>query len=186
MYDIPDAIKLRNSVRRYKPIPVPKDAILAVLEAARLAPSWENEQAVRYVVVEDAKLLKEVTDIESVTNVNSWMKNAPCVVVGVADPNKSGMREGIPYYLVDFGASMENMMIAAASIGLGTCWIELFNEERIKKILNIPRDLRVISLTPLGYPDYSPLSAQESYSRKIKRRIEMKEFAFLNAWGKPI
>ncbi len=187
MYDMPDALKLRNSVRRYKPTPVPQEAIITVLEAARLAPSWENGQPVRYIVVKDPEVLKDLTTPESVTLVNSWMKNAPCVIVGVADPDKSGVRDGIPYYLVDFGASMENLMIAAASLGLGTCWIGLFNEKRIKKILHIPSNLRVVSLTPLGYPDYSKvLSVEESYSRKIGRRIKMEEFAFLEQWGKRI
>jgi nitroreductase len=187
MYNIPDALMLRTSVRRYKSTPVSREDILTVLEAARLAPSWENGQPIRYIVVDEPQTLKLITSPESVTGVNAWMKSAPCVIVGVADPSKSGVRQGIPYYLVDFGASMENLMIAAASLRLGTCWIGLFNEERVKKVLNIPDNLRVVSLTPLGYPDYpTTLSPEESYSKKISRRVKMEEFAFSNSWGKAL
>ncbi len=188
MYDeIPNIIKLRSSVRRYKPTPVPADKILTVLDAARLAPSWENDQPVRYVVVNDPEILSKITSAETATSVNSWIKNAPCVIVGVSDPHKSGVREGLPYYLVDFGASMENLMLAATSLGLGTCWIGLFNENRVKSILSIPRDLRVVALTPLGYPDYpQTLSADESYSKKISRRMALNDFAFFNKWKNPL
>lgn len=185
--EIPNTIKLRSSVRRYKSTPVSMNEILTVLDAARLAPSWENDQPVRYVVASDPEILSKITSIETVTSVNSWLKSAPCVIVGVSDPRKSGVREGLPYHLVDFGASMENLMLAATSLGLGTCWIGLFNEKRVKSILSIPKDLRVIALTPLGYPDYpKTLSADESYSKKISRRVALKDFAFFNKWKKPV
>ncbi len=188
MYDeIPNIIKLRSSVRRYKPTPVSMDKILTVLDAARLAPSWENDQPVRYVVVNDPEILQEISAVETVTSVNSWIKSAPCVIVGISDSHKSGVKEGLPYHLVDFGASMENLMLAAVSLGLGTCWIGLFNEERVKSILSIPKDLRVISLTPLGYPDYhKTLDADESYSKKVSRRVELNAFAFFNKWENPV
>ncbi len=157
--------------------------IKIVLDAARIAPSWENDQPVRYVVVDEPELVAKVTDSKIVTPVNSWMKSAPCVIVGVGNPSKSGTRKGLPYYLVDFGASMENLMVAAASLGLGTCWIGLFNEDKVKEILKIPSRFRVIALTPLGYPDYpKTLNAEESYIRKDKRRVTLDEFASFNEW----
>ena len=188
MYEeIPDDIKLRNSVRRYKPTEVPIDKILTILDAARIAPSWENDQPVRYVVVNEPRVLKQITSVETVTMGNAWLKSAPCVIVGVADPSKSGVREGIPYYLVDFGASMENLMLAASSLGLGTCWIGAFNESRVKSILSIPEELRVVALTPLGYPDYPrTLTPDESYSKKVSRRISLKDFSFFNEWKNPV
>ncbi len=184
MLDIPNALKLRNSVRRYTSKVPSREEIETVLEAARMAPSWENDQPVRYIVIDDPSLVKKITDVDVVTSVNAWMKSAPCVIVGVANPSKSGVREGLPYYLVDFGASMENLMVAAAALGLGTCWIGLFNEKRVKELLNIPSHLRVVSLTPLGYPDYpKKLSAEDSYERKRARRIPLNDFASFNGWN---
>ncbi len=183
MVEIPDALKLRNSVRRYKSKTPTREEIKTVLDAARIAPSWENDQPVRYIVADDPGLVKKLTSVDVVTPVNAWMKSAPCVIVGVADPSKSGVRDGLPYYLVDFGASMENLMIAAAALGLGTCWIGLFNEDKVKEILRIPSRLRVVSLTPLGYPDYpKTLDAEESYKRKSTRRVPLEDFATFNGW----
>ncbi|MEM2111163.1 MAG: nitroreductase family protein, partial [Candidatus Bathyarchaeia archaeon] len=132
-----EVIRKRRSIRKYLPKPVRKEDIEYVLEAARLAPSWANRQCWRYIVVTDEPLKKKIAQRE-------WIAEAPVIIVGCADPTKSGDREGKPYYMLDMGSSMEHLMLAAAEKGLGTCWIGgQFDEKTVKEALNIPENIRV-------------------------------------------
>ena len=80
------------------------------------------------------------------------MKHAKAIIVACGDPKKSGSRNGMDYYLVDVAISMEDLVLAAADLGLGTCWIGGFDEAKVKQMLNIPEKIKVVALTPLGYP----------------------------------
>ena len=83
-----------------------------------------------------------------------WAAQAPIIIVGFADPTKSGNKEAKQYYLLDMGISMEHLMLVAAEQGLGTCWIGGgFDETIVKEALGVPEEIRVVALTPLGYPD---------------------------------
>ncbi len=97
-----------------------------------------------------------------------WIAQAPIIIVGCADPTKSGDKEGKKYYLLDMGISIEHLMLAAAEQGLGTCWIGGgFDETIVKEALGIPQEIRVVALTPLGYPD----EVTEPRSRKTIEEI---------------
>jgi len=148
--ELMEAIRNRRSIRRYKPDPVPENVLKEVLEAARLAPSWANRQCWRFIVVKDKEKRKKIT-------MRDWAAEAPVVIVGCADPNASGNKFGQPYYMLDMGIAIEHLMLAATEHGLGTCWIGgQFDEPTVKQVLNIPEGLRVVALTPLGYPDEKP------------------------------
>ena len=161
------AIRDRRSIRKYKPDPVPEKEIGYVLEAARLAPSWGNRQCWRYIVVTDEALRKRITQ-------RDWAAQAPVVIVGCADPAKAGNKDGKPYYMLDMGISMEHLMLAATERGLGTCWIGgQFDEKTVKEALGVPENIRVVALTPLGYPDEAP---------PAKERKSMGETISRNKW----
>jgi len=161
------AIRDRRSIRKYKTDPVPDRDIEYVLEAARLAPSWGNRQCWRYIVVTDEASKKRITQ-------RDWAAQAPVVIVGCADPIKAGNKDGKPYYMLDMGSSMEHLMLAATERGLGTCWIGgQFDEKTVREALNIPENIRVVALTPLGYPDEAP---------KPKERKSMSEMVSRNKW----
>jgi nitroreductase len=145
-----DVVRRRRSIRKYKPDPVPESEIEYILEAARLAPSWKNGQCWRYIVVTAPDLRKKIT-------MRDWAAAAPVVVVACADPGKTEEREGRPYYMLDVGIGMEHLVLAAAERGLGTCWIGLHFEERaVKEALGVPDNIRVVAITPLGYPAEAP------------------------------
>jgi nitroreductase len=79
---------------------------------------------------------------------------APAIIVACADPKKAWKRnDGEEYWKVDAAIAMQNLVLAATELGLGTCWIAVFNEKAVKKALNIPKHIRVVAMTPLGYPD---------------------------------
>ena len=158
-----DIVLKRRSIRKYKPDPIPEEKLKYLLEVARIAPSWGNRQCWRYIVVTDETLRKKIIERKSSPSPpaegrpirpRDWAAQAPIIIVGCADPAKSGNKEGKLYYLLDMGISMEHLMLAAAEQGLGTCWIGGgFDESIVKDALGIPEEIRVVALTPLGYPD---------------------------------
>jgi len=146
-----DVITKRRSIRKYKPDMVSDEDIEYILECARLAPSWANSQCWKFIVVKDQKVKENLASAG-----NSWIANAPVIIVACADPSKPGTKGDQPYYMLDIGIAMEHLILAAADRGLGTCWIGAFNESIAKKALGVPDNIRVVASTPLGYPDESP------------------------------
>jgi len=98
---------------------------------------------------------------------------APVVIVVCADPRESGVENGIEYFIADTAIAFEHLCLAAHALGLGTCWMGWYNEEQIKRALAIPDDIRIIGITPLGYPDQEP---------KARPRKELQEIAYFNEW----
>lgn len=146
-----ELVKQRRSIRRYRPDPVPQTKLDAVLEAARLAPSWANGQCWTFITVTDPKVKHAVAAAG-----NDWIEAAPVLVVACADPAKSGSKGDQSYYLLDIGIAMEHLILAATEQGLGTCWIGWFDERKARAALGVPDTIRVVAMTPLGYPDESP------------------------------
>ena len=172
--DIFQVFEGRRSIRRYKNRPVEENKINRILDAARLAPSWKNLQCWRFLVVKNsackAKLLKAFPEDNPGTKA---IASAPVVIVVCADPLASGVGNGIEYYIADTAIAFEHLCLAAYALGLGTCWLGWFDEESIKKMLGIPASIRVIGVTPLGYPDQEP---------KPRPRKTLDEIVFYNHW----
>ncbi len=157
-----EVVRERRSIRRFRPDPVPPEKIEAILEAARLAPSWANGQCTSFLVVTDPRVKHELALAG-----NDWIERAPVVVVACARPTQSGTKGDQPYYLLDVGIAMEHLVLAATGLGLGTCWISWFDEAKAKRALNVPDDMRVVASTPLGYP------AEDPGPRPRKSRAEL-------------
>lgn len=145
-----EVVKKRRSIRKYKPIPVEEDKLARVLEAGRLAPSAANRQPWHFIVVKDPKVKEELRKAYN----RDWFVNAPVIIAVCADPTKAWRRaDGEEFWKVDAAIAMEHIVLAATNEGLGTCWICAFNEAEAKKALRIPEHIRVVAMTPLGYPD---------------------------------
>jgi len=142
-------IRSRESIRDFSDKKVEDEKINFVLECARLAPSWTNKQCWQFIVVKDKKIIK---DLSKTSIINRWLKNVPVIIVACGNPKQSGFRNGIEYFIVDVSIALEHLVLAATDKGLGTCWIGGFNGKKIKEILEIPENIRVVALTPLGYP----------------------------------
>ncbi|TET90402.1 MAG: nitroreductase [Methanomassiliicoccales archaeon] len=153
--DVAEAIRARRSVRRYKSTPIPDETLQNVLNAARLAPSAENMQPWRFVVVRDEDAKRELA---SACNNQTWIAEAPVIIAACGVPDEAGTIVGgyVDPVSVDVSIALTQAALEATSEGLGTCWVTAFSEERVKSILNIPPDVRVVALTPLGYPDEMP------------------------------
>jgi nitroreductase len=147
--DLFEAIRTRRSIRKYVDKPVEKEKLSRILEAARLAPSAVNLQPWDFIVVTDPKIKGELKSAYP----KDWFISAPVIIVACASPSKAWVRkDGEEYWKVDVAIAMQNLVLAAWAEGLGTCWIGAFNEQEVKKVLGIPEDVRVVAMTPLGYP----------------------------------
>ncbi|MFQ6037204.1 MAG: nitroreductase family protein [Candidatus Aminicenantales bacterium] len=149
------AIQERRSVRRYRSDPVPGDVLLRVLEAARRAPSGKNLQPWKFILVRDKRLKKKLAKASVRQH---FIAGAPIVVVACAYPDECYSRMGnyMKSWPVDVAIALEHLILQAQEEGLGTCWIGAFEEKDVKAVLRIPESVRVLALTPLGYPDETP------------------------------
>lgn len=150
-----EAIKTRRSIRKYRDVPVPENLLKDVLNAARLAPSADNAQPWKIIVVRDVQLKQKVTQA---CNGQKFLVQAPVVLVLCGIPEEAFQTVGgyMSSHVIDASIALDHVTLAAHSLGLGTCWVAWFKEDKVRDILGIPEDVRVIALTPLGYPDESP------------------------------
>jgi nitroreductase len=144
-----DVIKSRTSIRNYSDKEVDEEKIKYVLECARWAPSWVNKQCWRFIVVNDKKIIEELS---KTSLINRWLKNVPVIIVACGDTKQSCVINDINYFIVDVSIALEHLVLAATDKGLGTCWIAGFDGKKVKEILKIPEHIQVVALTPLGYP----------------------------------
>lgn len=140
-----EVLEKRRSIRKYKDTTIPKESILKILEAARIAPSASHRQPWHFIVVEDKETIKKLAKSE-------WAAKAPVMIVGLADQVAS------PNWCSnDLGIALEHIVLAATNLGLGTCWMgQTGREELIKGLLDIPDNFKVIAVIPIGVPDETP------------------------------
>ena len=153
--EVKEAIKARRSVRAYQDREVPEEKIKKVLEAAQLAPSANNRQPWKFVVVRDPQRREQLA--RAAAN-QSFVGEAPVIIVAVALQPEYIMRCGVPSYPVDLAIAVDHMTLSAVDEGLGTCWIGAFYQDEVKRILNIPEKYKVVALLPLGFPADKPES----------------------------
>ena len=115
---------------------------------------------------------------------NFWMKDAPAVIVACGDPSKSGFKNEQHYYLVDVAIALEHFVLAATNLGLGTCWIGAFDEETVKTLLAIPEEIKVVALTPIGFPAENEGLFSKTLKTLVgsKKRKPMEEIAHIEKW----
>jgi len=158
-----EAIKTRRSIRRFSDKPVEEDKLQSLLEAVRMAPSWANSQCWRFIVVKEGPAKEKISELSYVESFFSplgykanpakkGISEAPVVIVACADPLKSGVLWDQHYYLTDVGIAAQTLMLAAHTLGLGSVFVGVFNEEKIRGLLGIPPEIRVVGIFPLGYP----------------------------------
>lgn len=182
MLKLEEVISARRSVRRFTEQPVEREAVRRCVEAARLAPSAENVQPWRFLIVDDpavkARLAAEA--FSGIYRVTRWAEKAPVLVVLFAEldilANRIGKRlTGIDYYLLDLGIAGEHFCLQAAELGLGSCWIGWFSPEGVRRALDVPRRLRPVVMLALGYSAHSHMPE--------KKRRAHEEICWFNKIG---
>ena len=150
-----EVVRNRSSTRKYKPTPISADVLQKILNAGRLAPSANNAQPWKFVVVRDEELKVKLSQA---CNTKKWIAEAPIIVVGCGFPDEADPYLGgyMNSYSVDVAIALEHLVLAATNEGLGACWVGRFQDEKVKNLLESPRDVRVVALIPLGYPNEEP------------------------------
>ena len=160
--DVFAAISRRYSVRAYKATEVEEDKLKKILEAGRLSPSANNRQDWKFIVVKNKETKKKLA---KAAFGQSFIGEAPVVIVACGTEPKGMLACGQPTHTVDVSIAFAYMILQAYELGLGTCWIGAFSEEEAKKALSIPEHIRVVAMTPLGYPDQRP-------SQKFRKSLD--------------
>jgi len=171
--DVFEAIEKRRSIRNYESTPVPKEKLEKILEAARLAPSASNLQPWHFIVVTDA----EKREALSGGMFAKFLKQSPVVIAACGDEETAPK-----WYAIDVAIAVENMVLAATGEGLGTCWIGSFDENQVRDILKIPKNLRVIVLLAVGYPSDKE-SPTPKVLRVVRKRKPLEEIVGLEEYG---
>lgn len=157
--DILELIKQRRSIRSFKSDEIPKEDIDKLLEAAQWAPSAGNRQPVEIVIIQSLsqkeKLVANALD-------QRFIQEAPLVLVVCADLNRSSARYGergsTLYAIQDAAAATQNILLAATAMGYGSVWIGAFLESDVAKTLELPSNVRPLSIIPIGKTDKTPVS----------------------------
>ncbi len=165
-----DLIACRYSVRAYTPDPVEDWKLQKVLEAARLAPTAANRQPFQIIVIHTAGRQAELGKIYH----REWFVQAPLLICGVGVPRQSWVRFDQRRYLdVDVAIVMDHLVLAAADLGLGTCWVAAFNAAAARQALELPDEVEPLIFTPLGYP---------ADQLKAKERKPLEELVRYERW----
>ena len=172
-----DCIRTRRSVRKYKDKAVPWDNIVEILQSGKYAPFAGNITNVKFIVVKNED--KRIAIAEASAQ-QYWMQDAPVHIVVVGEPEKAeryyGTR-GVRLYTIQGAASaIQNMLLTAHSLGLGSCWVGAFDEEEIRRLCNLPEHVNVQGIITIGYADEHPEAPP-------KYRIEHIMF-FEKWWGR--
>ena len=149
-----ELIAARYSVRAYRPDPVEDEKLKAVLEAARLAPTAANRQPFQLVVMHTAGREKEIGKIYR----RPWFVQAPLVIGVCAISSLAWVRESDRFNarLIDAAIVADHLILAAADLGLGTCWVAAFNVDAARSVMGLPDEAEPVIFTPLGYPADQP------------------------------
>jgi nitroreductase len=178
-----EVLKIRRSIRKYKPEPVPEKYLLQLIDAARLAPSALNLQPWRYVLVKEISAIKKIAEYSP----NSFIADSPALIIccldpkafdSIADTLKKAMSSGEASLSAGYesiverngsdkayintllhlnaGISFEHILLKAADLGLGACWIGMLDADSIKKLVGIDERYIIPALISVGYPDQQP------------------------------
>ncbi len=154
--DVLEAILDRRSVRKFINKPIEPDIVADILEAGKWAPTAGNLNTRSVIIVRDVLSRKQMARASS----QSFVAEAPVVLVVCAHQRlaarKYGKRGAYLYVLQDTAAMIQNIMLAAHSFGIASCWVGAFNEDYVARILKIPPGVRPVALIPIGYPKIIP------------------------------
>ncbi|MDV3425782.1 MAG: nitroreductase family protein [Bacillota bacterium] len=171
-----NVLENRVSVHKFKDSPVSKEALDRMVKAAMMSPSWKNNTSYKIILVQDKKKKDMVASsiINKTEEAAISIREAPIAAVIIGNPNKSGEIDNKDFYLIDSAIALEHFILAATDEGLGTCIIASFDEIKIKDALSIPKEFRVVAVTPIG----EALEKKDHYEEKdIRQYVFMDNFS---------
>ena len=178
--ELKEAIKTRRSIRHYKSDDVSNDLIKEIFEYVKFSPSWANTQCWEFVVVRDKNTIKKLAKTMPEKNpATKAVLQAPVLIVQLAKKGFAGFKKGEAvtekgdWYMYDSGIAMQTLCLVAHDLGLGTVIIGYFDSKKAKEILDVPEEVEVVAMTPLGYPESVP---------NAPKRKEVDDFVFFEKY----
>ena len=182
-YKLIPAIRKRRSVRKFTDKPVEQKKIISCLEAARIAPSAENVQPWRFIVLADQEKKDSFGKkaFSGLYRPTRWALQAPVLIAIASDKSLiahkiGGTLQKIPFDILDVGIAGEHLCLQAVYLGLGTCWIGWFNKKKAESFFDLPGNNSIYGIIAMGYP--------AGKQGRRRRKKELGEIAFLNEWGR--
>ena len=173
-----DLIKSRRSTRRFKPDMVSEEDLNGVLEAASWAPSGENAQPWKFIVIKNKETMHQILDYLPYKKFQAFIRNAPVLICIIINTKRS------KWAILDGTLSIQNLMLEAWARGLGTCFSAWYPtvpssvKQDVKNLLEIPEKWEIITFTPLGYPIDDPERAYRLPAKRkpLKRLVHYEKF----------
>jgi len=176
--DLLETIRSRVSVKKYQKDGIDRDKVGKVLEAARWAPSAGNMQSWEFIVVDDHDIKDRLAKY---AYNQTHVREAPVCIVILGDTKKARAKyneRGVELYMLqETAAAMQNMLLMAEELGLGSAWVGAFNEEEVSNLLNIPAALRPVAIVTLGYPAERP---------EPPNKYRVTDVTYINGYGNRI
>jgi len=172
--DALDVIFNRRSIRKFKDIPVEMEKLGKILDAGRLAPSAGNLQDWKFILLQKPEIIEEVA---KACLEQYWINTAPALIVVCTDSSRTVEHYGDRGKMYSFhngAAAMMNMIFAAQAQGLATCWVGAFEDVMIKRVLNIPDEILVHAVLPIGYAAEKPA---------IPAKFNLYDVVFIESFG---
>ena len=162
--NVSDCIKMRRSIRKYKPDHIDHSIIDSIISIASYSPSWKNTQITRYIAIEDPSILKKIADDYTPVYNSNIIRQIPMLVAVTFIKNRSGFerdgsystKKGDRWQMFDVGVACQSFCLAAKEQGLGTVIMGIFDSEKVAELLHIPENEVVTALIAFGYPDEEP------------------------------
>ncbi|MFT4260870.1 MAG: nitroreductase family protein [Candidatus Woesearchaeota archaeon] len=176
--DVQNAILNRRSVRDFNSKPVEFEKLTMILEAAAHAPSAGDLKDFKFLVVTDKALIKQIAEN---SQHQYWMAKAPMFIMVLSDfgQTKELYKErGERLYSVqNSAAAIQNILLSAHSMGLSSCWVGSFDENKIKVLLGIPDNVRPQAIIPIGYSDENP---------QMDKEPNLQTMVYFNGYGSKV
>lgn len=179
-----DAIQKRVSGRAYDERPVSEDLVTAILEAGRIAPSCANTQAWNFIVIKDHEVRMKADD--AMSGGNYWSRRAPVMIIVAAETDGGCGAHGLPYFMMDMGLAIENMLLQAVHMGLMGHPTAGWDEDKLRSVIELPPKYRIGAVLFFGYayegdPDFlGDKHRKQEKEGRIRRPID--EIVHWNQW----
>ncbi|MBW2970387.1 nitroreductase family protein [Candidatus Woesearchaeota archaeon] len=172
--DTLECIATRRCIRKFLDIPVEFEKIGNIMDAGRYAPSAGNLQDWKFMLITDEAMRNEIAKacVEQF-----WIATAPVIILVCTEPEKTKRfygRSGEKFSIQNSAAVVQNMLLAAHAEGLGACWVGAFEEEAIRRLLEIPDSVMVQAIVPIGYADEKV---------PVPLRFTLEDLIYIDAWG---
>jgi len=161
-----EALKTRRSIRNFKAKPIPRNLIEELIDCGRYAPTARNIQPWEFVVITKKEVLQK---LGALAENGRFLEESSCCIAVLCKETK--------YYLEDGCAATENILLAAADLGLGSCWVAGDKKpycDEVKALLGVPADFKLVSLIALGFAQ--PERAAEPAKRALEEVLHWEKF----------